>query len=418
MSSGGDFYRAFEDRHRGTQAGVEARQRAYLPFLGAMRHGGAAAALIDLGCGRGEWLSLARAEGWEVRGVDIDGPMLQAARDAGLDVHEGDALAFLRSQSNASCDAVTAFHVVEHLPFETLRLLLAECARVLRPGGLLLLETPNPENLVVGSSAFHMDPTHVRPLPPALLAFAAEFAGFDRVATMRLHEGVNDSRPVELIDVLAGVSPDYAIAARKPGGADAPALEALLAGMQGVTLNELADRYDMQLREIRVTAELAREAAFNLAITRRDLVTRIEALEGGASRLQEPGQSVPFQQRVEQVRERLAALEYQVAAMEGSSSWRLTAPLRRAGELRIRLANRVHATLENVPALHGAARAVARMLRLVPRGAASAIAPVPDAAAAPAPPPTPGPTDTLTASARRVHQAMKEAAAPQAPKET
>jgi O-antigen chain-terminating methyltransferase len=206
MTTPADFYRAFEDRHRGSPEAVRQRQGAYLPFLAAVRASQAGPLLEDLGCGRGEWLALAQSQGWRAQGVDTDAAMLQAARDAGLDVREADAVDFLQSLPAASCSAVTAFHVVEHLPFAKLRDLLVECSRVLAPGGLLLLETPNPENLVVGASAFHMDPTHVRPLPPALLAFAVEFAGVDRVATLRLHEGIDDSRAVELIDVLASIA--------------------------------------------------------------------------------------------------------------------------------------------------------------------------------------------------------------------
>jgi O-antigen chain-terminating methyltransferase len=395
------FYRAFEDRHRGSRDAIQARQGTYLPFLRALRESDGAPALVDLGCGRGEWLELAHTEGWRVQGVDLDGAMLQACREAGLEVRQGDALEFVRGLQDASVHVVSGFHVAEHLPFDALQSLVQEALRVLRPGGLLILETPNPENLVVGSSAFHMDPTHVRPLPPALLAFLAEFAGFAKVATLRLHEGIAPHAPVELIDVLAGVSPDYAIVALKGGGAPSAALDELLAAKHGVTLNELAQRYDQRLetrlRELESTLELAREAATQFGARRREMIARMQAIERtfeAAPKLESHAIDRMFQ------------LQDRIRAMEASTSWRITSPLRWAGAKRLQLAYSASQMLLRFPRLRLAVRALARTLRLVPRRppgvpepAASASTP----ASAPAPALDPA---SMSAGARRVRELL------------
>lgn len=371
------FYRAFEDRHRGSREAIQQRQRAYLSFLAPLARLLPGPTLADLGCGRGEWLELVRAEGWSASGVDLDEGMLAACREIGLDVRREDAVSFLQGLPDASVAAVTAFHVVEHLPFDLLHALTAQALRVLRPGGLLILETPNPENLVVGSSAFYMDPTHARPLPPPLLAFLPEFHGFARVKTLRLQEGVSlagDAR-ISLIDVLAGVSPDYAIVAQKAGiagdgdAAHAEALAALeeaFAREWGVTLNQLAQRYDEQwaarLREAELAAELARESAaaaqasnsrelalavavreeavdeifharHNHLIEKTGMQGHIDGLQDHVGELQ--GRIGAMDAQVGGLRQEVGGLQGQVESLEGqleavhlSTSWRLTAPLR------------------------------------------------------------------------------------------
>jgi O-antigen chain-terminating methyltransferase len=378
MTAGGDFYRAFEDRHRGTRERVQERQRVYLPYLRAAANAGVPRALVDLGCGRGEWLELACAEGWQARGVDQDEGMLEASRTRGLQVDRGDLLAYLAGCESGSLGAITALQVAEHLPFDALQQMIREAARVLAPGGLMVLETPNPENLVVGSSAFYMDPTHAKPLPPLLLSFLAGSCGFSRVSTLRLNEGLAGDAPVSLIDVLAGVSPDYAIVARKPGGNDSPELDELMARQVGFTLNQMAERYDARLRELErrtIVAEGVKEAAVAELFHARQAWRNAEDL---------------------------------VAAMHASTSWRVTVPLRRFG---------AYVSESRRRGLRAFARSILQRLRALLRpplenhAAASPppAPPSPPPAPAPiveAPPPPPAP---MTAAARRLYEEMLEA---------
>ena len=198
------IYPAFEDRFRGAAAEVRERLSVYLPAVReCVRTGGGGPRVLDLGPGRGEWLELLAEAGLTARGVEDNPAMVEHLRLRGLDVVEGDAAGYLATVADAALDVVTAFHVVEHLDLETLLALLAHAARALRPGGLLVLETPHPANLVMGACNFHLDPTHRNPVPPARLQFLAAASGFTDVRTWELH-------PKEEVDLsglrLAGVS--------------------------------------------------------------------------------------------------------------------------------------------------------------------------------------------------------------------
>ena len=245
------FYRAFEDRYRGSRALIKQRLQAYASFLEATRGLSAPASILDLGCGRGEWLELLRERGFPARGVDLDAGMLANCSDLGLDVRQMDALVALREVPDASVSVVSAFHLVEHIPFETVRQLIAEAYRILVPGGLLLMETPNPENLVVGTANFYLDPTHERPVPPLLLSFATEYAGFMRNKVLRLQDEAGMlTGSLDLWQVLEGASPDYGVVAQKPAGLDViSSFDQAFDGEVGVSLHAVARAYESQHRK-------------------------------------------------------------------------------------------------------------------------------------------------------------------------
>lgn len=214
------LYVAFEDRFRGSRSSIIERQRAHLPLLHQAGAGTRDRPVIDVGAGRGEWLQLIRDEGLHGRGVDLNSKMATLCAERGLDCTQGDVIAFLRGLAPDSAGAVTGFHIAEHLPFKVLVALIDEALRVLRPGGVLLLETPNPQNLLVGSHTFYLDPTHRNPLPPGLLSFLAEERGFVRVETRGLHPidqnfpGYDHALTAELDRFFYGPA-DYALVAWK-----------------------------------------------------------------------------------------------------------------------------------------------------------------------------------------------------------
>lgn len=182
------IYPAFEDRFRGSEADVRERLSIYLPEVRAVvRHDVAGPRVLDLGPGRGEWLMLLAEAGVVATGVDDNEAMVAELRGRGLDVVFDDAARHLGAVPDGSLDVVTAFHVVEHLDLDALLELLAQTRRVLRPGGLLVLETPNPANLVMGACNFYLDPTHRSPVPAARLQFLAAACGFTAIRTWELH---------------------------------------------------------------------------------------------------------------------------------------------------------------------------------------------------------------------------------------
>ncbi|MDQ7090765.1 MAG: class I SAM-dependent methyltransferase [Methylococcales bacterium] len=246
-----DFYQAFEEKYRGSSELIQTRLEVYFPFIESLIKLSPKANAVDLGCGRGEWLALLKEWGIDAQGVDLDEGMLDLARKKGFNVQNKEAIAFLNSLADASQLIVSGFHVAEHIPFADLQQLVQEALRVLQPGGLLILETPNPENIVVGTSTFYLDPTHKNPLPPLLLSFLPEYYGFDKVKILRLQEpsfAIEQGDDITLLDVLSRVSLDYAIVAQKLGQdelmtATQPAFEA----NYGQELKKLANLYDQQI---------------------------------------------------------------------------------------------------------------------------------------------------------------------------
>jgi SAM-dependent methyltransferase len=180
------FYAGIEERFRGPRESIVQRLRIYLPFVEQLRATAAPVRALDLGCGRGEWIELLRGEAVEATGVDENPVIVNACVGRGLPVVRAEAFEYLRAQPEGAFDLVTSFHVIEHLPTETAVAWLLEIRRVLRPGGMLILETPNAENLMVGASTFYNDPTHRHPVPAELLRFIVEFARFDVVEILPL----------------------------------------------------------------------------------------------------------------------------------------------------------------------------------------------------------------------------------------
>lgn len=174
------FYSAFEDEFRGSRAAIRARLQRYLPLIREtnLSH---ELPLIDLGCGRGEWLELLKTEGYQPIGVDLNTTTLEQCRQQQLTVVQADALIYLQSLPDRSVAAVTGFHIVEHLPFAVLTGLVSEAFRVVQPGGFVLFETPNPRNVLVGSFSFYLDPTHRNPIPAEVLQFLLRYSGFEQV---------------------------------------------------------------------------------------------------------------------------------------------------------------------------------------------------------------------------------------------
>ena len=186
-------YLELERRYRGTEEEIRERIAAYLPYLKDLP-----GPVLDLGCGRGEALALLRDHGIAGRGVDSSERMVQLCRDRGLEAEVGDLFAVLAGVAEGSLGGVISFHVIEHLPGPALDRLVRLAGRVLRPGGVLILETPNPLSVVVAARNFWLDPTHVRPVHPESLKLMYELAGFDPVERLDLRPFPDGQRLPEI----------------------------------------------------------------------------------------------------------------------------------------------------------------------------------------------------------------------------
>ena len=212
------LYFSLEDVLRGTPEQIKEEMKVYLPVL---QKAGIESDILDIGCGRGEWLQLLREAGFLARGIDQNRIVVQQCKDLSLDVVESEALTYLGSLPDGSLSAVTAFHFAEHLPLEILVRFLDEAARTLKPGGLIILETPNPENLLVGSCNFYLDPTHKNPIPVPTMKLLLEARGFRCQEVLKLHAvsstkiEVKDQLTSHLNHFLYGPM-NYAVVARKP----------------------------------------------------------------------------------------------------------------------------------------------------------------------------------------------------------
>ena len=236
MSDFQSVYATFQARFRGSRELIRERLGAYTPLLTDLeRRSGSPRSAIDFGCGRGEWIQLLSERGWDALGVDSNDSMLQEATALGLRVERGDLVDHIGKVSTESISLVSAFHVVEHVSHETLTAFIAESMRTLVPGGLLILETPNPENLAVGASNFYVDPTHLRPIPPSLLTFYVEQAGFGTSHIVRLNGEPGQTGAASLEQVVRPMftrAPDYAVVAVK--GNDTEGMSALAASVQQI----------------------------------------------------------------------------------------------------------------------------------------------------------------------------------------
>jgi O-antigen chain-terminating methyltransferase len=198
------LYVAFENRFRGSREEIKKRLAVYLPHLSPVAR---AAGVVDIGCGRGEWLELLRENGIPGRGVDLNRTMAEECRNRGHDVYQGDSLDYLEQLPDACLGAVTGFHIIEHLPWRTLLCLIDEIVRVLAPGGVMVFETPNPENISVGSCNFWADLTHRRPLFPPTVQFLAEQRGLVNVEILRLNSAAWQKDPLQLLPAEHALAP-------------------------------------------------------------------------------------------------------------------------------------------------------------------------------------------------------------------
>ena len=196
-------YLGFENAFRGTPEEISRRLAEYVPkFVGLDD-------VLDVGCGRGEFLHLLRERGIRARGLDLNQSMVEEARARGLDAVRADALAYLLAQPDGSLGGVFASQVVEHLEPAYLSKLIEAAAHKIRRGGILVLETINPTCWVAFFESFIRDPTHVQPLHPDTLQFMLRASGFAGVE-VEYKAPVPQIARLQAISNASAVSPEFA----------------------------------------------------------------------------------------------------------------------------------------------------------------------------------------------------------------
>lgn len=203
----------FADRFRGTEQYIKENLSHYVKYFSGRRE------VVDIGCGRGEFLECMRENGVPARGVDISRECVQICGSKGLDAAEADLFEWLESQPGATLDSIFCAQVVEHLPPDQLPRFIRLAAEKLDRGGLIVIETPNPGCLAIFATHFYLDPTHSRPVPAQLLAFYLEEAGFGKIEARYLTPAADsmpslNSLPEEFRQAFFG-GLDYAIAATR-----------------------------------------------------------------------------------------------------------------------------------------------------------------------------------------------------------
>jgi SAM-dependent methyltransferase len=168
-------YVGFEDQFRGSADDIRQRVAEYLPIFAG------ASDVLDIGCGRGEFLALLRERGVSARGIDLNRAMVDVCREKGLDAHQADALTYLLAQPDQSLGGLFAAQVIEHLEPSYLTQLLDAAYDKLRPGAPIVLETINPGCWFAFFESYIRDLTHVRPVHPDTLQYLLIATGFQRV---------------------------------------------------------------------------------------------------------------------------------------------------------------------------------------------------------------------------------------------
>jgi SAM-dependent methyltransferase len=200
-------YRRLEDALRGSESHVRADVMHYVRLAADHQP------VLDVGCGRGELLAACREAGIAARGVDTNERSVADLQQRGFDVALAGVPECFASIADGSLGSVLAMHVVEHLPVDALLALFRESARVLRAGGLLMIETPNAESILAAASDFWRDPTHIAPRHPAALTVLAREHGFEIAEVRAVHElpegakiAILESDPPELQRVIHAIN--------------------------------------------------------------------------------------------------------------------------------------------------------------------------------------------------------------------
>lgn len=178
-----NFYFEFENKFRGKREDILKRYEAYLKYVPQNIEKS-----LDLACGRAEWVQLLQAQNIDAYGIDQNLNMLNLGINAGVkNLLQSDIFEYLDSAAENSFDLISSFHLIEHISYTDLVSMLLKIKNIAKNEAIVLLETPNPNNMIVASNNFYLDPTHRNPIPSAYLKFLLEYLGFKEVEVFEIN---------------------------------------------------------------------------------------------------------------------------------------------------------------------------------------------------------------------------------------
>ena len=289
-----DFYLEFENKFRGPRELILDRLKVYEPILKFVAILAEKPLVLDLGCGRGEFLELCNKFGIEVLGVDASEKNVELVKSLGFKAHKDDILNFLKKQESNSYNLVSLIHVVEHLEFCYVLELFKEVHRILKSGGIFIVETPYVKSPLAAFN-FWVDPTHKRPIHPELLKFIGEKMGFSIIEIFPL-AGKSRKDTVSLTDILYS-SPDVSI----------------------ILVKDTDDKYYLEkvknvLSKVRAQASLdLEEVSLRLTQEHSSIAEEVQKLSATLAQLN---------QRVELINKEISYVKSRLDALWNSKPWR------------------------------------------------------------------------------------------------
>ena len=249
-----EFYLAFENKFRGSSESLNHKLIFYDGLLNEILYRFPKCSLLDIGSGRGEWLLKCQQLGIQSTGIDNNLSMYKCCVEKGLNVVQGDALKVLKTFKDNSFQLITSFHFIEHISFELILEVLEQSKRLLVPGGVLILETPSIDNLLVSSKNFYLDPTHTTHIHPEAIKFALDYFDFGESNYFLLNSAqTSKSKKNELSNLFFGAAQDVAIISRLNHSTDQSLFDQNLDWLKSINIEkntfEIISDYDKQYQK-------------------------------------------------------------------------------------------------------------------------------------------------------------------------